>query len=200
MANVMSRAWWTLLLRGVLAIILGLLLLFAPGLTLATGAFSFAILFGVFVLIEGVVTIYSAVTRREGQWFLLLLFGVISVLAGLAALGNPFLFGTFSLLIMVYIISFRAIAGGLVEIMAAWQVRKQIDNEWLLILNGAISVLFGLLLLFRPIASLEVLVLIAAFYLLIIGVMLCIFAFRVRGWAATLQGKVDQINASQRGA
>lgn len=186
MANTLKQTWWTLLLRGSAAILFALLLLFAPGITLATGLFSFVILFGVYVLIEGVATIVGSLMTREGQWFLLLLFGVISVIAGLATLANPLWFGVMTYIVMIYIVAFRSIAGGVVEMFAAWRLRRDIDNEWLLALNGLFAVLFGLILLRRPITGIEVLVLITSFYLLIAGTMQIILGFKVRGWSDTM--------------
>ena len=189
MANVLKQAWWVLLLRGISAILFALLLLFAPGLTLATGIFSFVILFVVYVLVDGISTIVGAVMHREGQWVLLLIWGIISVIAGLIALGNPLVFGVFTLAIMVYIVAFRSIIGGVVEMFSAWRLRQEIDNEWLLALNGIFSLLFGLILLARPITGIEVLILLTSFYLLVAGVMQLILGFKARGWSNALEGK-----------
>jgi uncharacterized membrane protein HdeD (DUF308 family) len=184
-ADTLKQTWWTLLLRGIAAILFALLLLFAPGLTLATGVFSFVILFGAYALVEGIATIVGSLMTREGQWFLLLLFGVISVIAGLAALANPLWFGVMTYIVMVYIVAFRSIFGGIVEMISAWQLRREIDNEWLLALNGLFALLFGLILLRRPITGIEVLVLITSLYLLIAGAMQIILGFKVRGWSNT---------------
>lgn len=195
MANLLKRAWWTLLLRGIAAIAFALLLLFAPGVTLATGAFSFVLLFAIYALVDGITTIISAVMRREGQWFLLLISGIIGVLAGLIALGNPLLFAVVTVSIMIYIFAFKTIAGGIVEIVTAWQVRQEIDNEWLLMLNGIISVIFGVILFARPITGVEVLVIVATFYLLVTGVLQIMLAFRVRGWAGKAQTIAANVQA-----
>jgi uncharacterized membrane protein HdeD (DUF308 family) len=189
MANVLKQAWWVLLLRGISAILFALLLLFAPAITLATGVFSFVILFGVYALIEGIATIVGSIMTREGQWFLMLLFGVISIIAGLAALANPLWFGVMTYIVMVYILAFRAIAGGIVEMIAAWRLRREIDNEWLLALNGLFALLFGLILLRRPITGIEVLVLITSLYLLMAGAMQITLGFKVRGWSGTLSAQ-----------
>lgn len=187
MANTLKQTWWTLLLRGIAAILFALLLLFVPGLTLATGIFSFVILFGLYALVEGLATIVGSLMSREGQWFLLLLFGVISVIAGLAALVNPLWFGVMTYIIMIYIVAFRSIFGGTVEMIAAWRLRQDIDNEWLLALNGLFAVLFGLILLRRPITGIEVLVLITSFYLLMAGTVQIILGFKARGWSNVLE-------------
>jgi uncharacterized membrane protein HdeD (DUF308 family) len=181
MASILKQTWSTLLLRGVAAILFALLLLFAPGLTLATGLFSFVILFGLYALIDGFSTIVGSIVAREGQWFLLLLFGVISIFAGLAALANPLWFG-----VMTYIVAFKAIVGGIVEMISAWQLRKEIHDEWLLALGGLLSLIFGVILLRRPITGVEVLVVITSLYLMIAGMTQIILAFKVRGWSNAL--------------
>lgn len=190
MAGILKKAWWVLLLRGISAIIFALLLLFVPGLTLAGATLSFVILFAAYALIDGVSTIVGAVIHREGQWVLLLLWGIIGVIAGLVALGNPLLFGTFTLIIMVYIVAFKSVVGGIVEMISAWQLRQEIDNEWLLAINGMLGVLFGLVLLARPITGIGVLVLLTAFYLLVAGIMQVVLGFKVRGWSKTSSEKM----------
>lgn len=190
MADILKKAWWVLLLRGIGAILFALLLLAAPGLTLAATTFSFVILFAAYALFEGMSTIVGAVMNREGQWILLLLWGIISVIAGLIALGNPLLFGTFTLVIMVYIVAFRSIVGGIVEIFSAWRLRKEIDDEWLLAINGMFGVLFGSILLVRPITGIEVLVILTIFYLAMAGVMQIVLGFKVRGWSNALAERI----------
>lgn len=184
MKDALKQSWWVLLLRGAVALIFALILLVMPGLTLATGAISFVLLFSIYALVEGISVIVNSVRRREGQWFLMLLFGIVSILAGLFALGNPMVVGLLTITMMVYIVAFKAIAGGIIEMVEAWQIRKEIDNEWLLALNGFLSLVFGLILLRRPITGVEVLLLITAFYLLMSGAIQVVLAFKVRGWLA----------------
>lgn len=186
MTNILKQSWWVLLLRGVAAIALALLLLFVPGVTLATGIFSFTLMFGVYALIDGVVSIVGALRHRDARWGLQLLLGVVGVVAGGVALANPLLFGALSTALVVLIVVFKAVAGGIVEIISAWRLWRELDDAWLLLLNGLVSLLFGLILIARPVSGVAVLVLIAAFYLLVSGVMLILFGFRVRGWSAKL--------------
>ncbi len=195
MVNILNKAWWVLLLRGTSAILFALLLLFAPGLTLVGGLVSFVILFAIYALIDGISNIVGAVMYREGQWGLVLLWGIISVIAGLIALGTPIfsLFVVFTVSVMIYIVAFRSIVGGIIEIYSAWKLRQEIDNEWLLAINGVLAVLFGLILLARPITGIQVLVLMTSFYLLMAGVMQIVLGFKVRGWATVLP---DQTNTA----
>lgn len=189
MAGILKQAWWVLLLRGIAAILFALLLLFMPGLTLTTGIVSFVVLFAAYALIDGGSTIIGAVMRREEQWVLLLIWGIISVIAGLVALANPLMFGVLTLAIMVYIVAFRSIFVGIIEMIAAWRLRQEIDNEWLLAIDGIFSLLFGLILLVRPITGIEVLVLLTAFYMLMAGVIQIVLSSKVRGWSKVLEDK-----------
>jgi len=187
MANVLKHAWWMLLVGGLISILFAVLLLTYPGMTLATGAISFTVLFALYALIEGGTTIAAAVTHRKGQWFLLLILGVIGVLAGLIALMNPLFFSAITVQLIIYVFAFKSIAGGIVGMISAWHLRREIDNEWLLGFNGLFSVLFGVILFFYPLLTLEVLITLTAFYLLIVGTLQIVLAFRMRVWQAQLE-------------
>ncbi|MEL6306819.1 MAG: DUF308 domain-containing protein [Chloroflexota bacterium] len=191
MADILKKAWWVLLLRGISAILFALLLLFSPGLVLVGGLFSFVVLFAIYALVDGISTIAGAIMNREGQWGLVLLWGVISVIAGLVALSTPVVsvLVVFTVRIMIFIVAFRSIVGGMLEIYSAWRLRQEIDNEWLLAINGIFGVLFGLILLARPITGIEVLVILTAFYLLMSGTMQIVLGFKVRGWSDVLVAK-----------
>lgn len=170
------------------ALLFALLLLFAPGLTLASGLFSFVFLFVVYTLVDGISTIVGAAMNREGQWVLVLLWGIVSVIAGLVALSTPILsvLVVFTARIMTFIVAFRSIVGGILDMYSAWKLRQEIDNEWLLAINGIFAVLFGLILLACPITGIEVLVLLTAFYLLMSGTMQIVLGFKVHGWSDTV--------------
>ena len=189
MSNVSDFSSRALLVRGGVAIVFALLLLFAPGLTLATGVFSFVVLFSAYALIEGIATIFSAVREREGHWVLTLIFGVVAVLVGLWALQHPLATTAVTITIMVTLLAVKSVIGGIVEIVAAWTHRDEIDNEWLLGINGLASLLFGLLLITRPVDTLEMLILFTAFFLLVSGAMLVGLSFKARAL-------VDQSDAS----
>lgn len=196
MADILKQAWWVLLLRGIAALLFAMLLLFAPGITLATGALSFAVLFGIYALADGIATAAGAIMRREGQWLLLLLFGIVGILAGVIALANPLLFSAVTVRLVIFIVAFKMLAGGVVEVISAWRLRQEIDDEWLLMLNGIFAVLFGVILLVRPITGLEVLILLVAFYALIAGVLQIVLAFKVRGWSKKIEAVQPAITAN----
>lgn len=83
-------------------------------------------------------------------------------------------------LVLLSFIAAWAIATGVLQIVGAIQLRKEIDNEWMLILSGALSVLFGLALIVAPVAGAIALIWVIAFYAILFGVMQCAFAFRLR--------------------
>jgi uncharacterized membrane protein HdeD (DUF308 family) len=173
----LARNWWLILLRGVCAVLFGVLTIAWPGLSLVT----LILLFGIYALADGVLALVAAIFggRPAPRWWLAIV-GVIGVLAGLATLEMPGL----TALILLYYLAFWAILMGVMEIVGAIRLRKEIDNEWWLILSGVVSVLFGVLLLARPGAGLLGLLLVVGVYAIINGVALIGFAFRLRKVAA----------------
>ncbi|MCY4022358.1 MAG: DUF308 domain-containing protein [Anaerolineaceae bacterium] len=160
-----------LILRGAVALLVALILLFAPGVTLVAGATSLVILFGIYALVDGVSTIYGSIRQREGHWLLMLLVGAASAIAGVAILAHPIFFGTLTLLILIHVVAIRSIIVGALELASAWRARDEMDNVWLLGLSGFASLVFGLILLTRTFETLEALLLILPFYLMVAGAM-----------------------------
>jgi uncharacterized membrane protein HdeD (DUF308 family) len=164
-----------LLLRGILAILFGLVSFAWPGpmiLVLTT-------VFAVYAFIDGVLALAAGL---HGHWTFLIILGAVGIIAGLVA----FFFPSIAVLTFLFIIGAWAIIRGAAEIATAIQLRKVIANEWSLIMGGIISVLFGVLLLSRPhIGAVSILWIIGT-YAIIIGVLLIFHAFRVKNhpWAA----------------
>jgi uncharacterized membrane protein HdeD (DUF308 family) len=180
-STVLSRSWWLLLLRGIIAILFGVLTYFQPGISLAT----LVLFFGAFSFADGALGIWQAIGARKERenWWVLLLGGLLGVGVGVLTLFHP---GVTALALLFYI-AVWAVATGVLEIVAAIRLRKEIEGEWLLGLAGVASVLFGVLLIARPDAgALAVLWLIAA-YAIAFGVILVLLAFKARGFARRLQ-------------
>jgi uncharacterized membrane protein HdeD (DUF308 family) len=178
---VLARNWWLLLLRGIIAILFGILTYFQPGISLAT----LVLLFGAFVFADGAIGVWQAISARKERenWWVLLLGGLLGIGVGVLTLFHP---GVTALALLFYI-AIWAIATGVLEIVAAIRLRKEIEGEWLLGLAGVASVLFGVLLIARPeVGALAVLWLIAA-YAIAFGVILVLLAFKARGFARRLQ-------------
>jgi uncharacterized membrane protein HdeD (DUF308 family) len=185
MVELLARRWWALALRGLLAVLFGILTFIIPGLTL----FSLVLLFGAYAILEGVFNVLSAMRAPRQHWPLLLE-GIVGIIAGFLTFAWPGI----TALILLYVIGFWAIFTGILEIAAGIRLRKHIDNEWLLILMGVLSVGFGLLLLVFPGAGALAIVLWIGAYALVFGIALIALAFRLR----PLARGVDAPTASPR--
>ena len=177
---VLSRNWWALALRGLAAIIFGILAFVWPGITL----WALILLFGAYMLVDGVFAIVAAVRVAGGaaRWWLLLVEGILGVLAGIVAFVWPGL----TALALLYFVAAWAIVTGIFEIVGAIRLRREIEGEWALILGGALSVLFGVLLVaVGPGVGLLSLVWLIGVYAVAFGVLLLILAFRVRNERST---------------
>jgi uncharacterized membrane protein HdeD (DUF308 family) len=177
MADHLSLNWWAIALRGVVAILFGLLAFALPGLTLAT----LILLFGAFALVDGASSLITGIRRPAGgpDW-LMVLGGAAGIAAGIVAFVNPGL----TALVLLTLIGAWAIVTGIAEIVAAWRLREAIRGELLLALNGIVSVLFGLYIWVFPGAGAIALVWVIAVYAIVSGVVLLMLAFRMRGRAA----------------
>lgn len=171
--HAMAGNWWLAVLRGVAAIIFGVLAFAWPGITLLT----LVLFWGAFVLVDGVLAIIAAVKGGNPmpRWWL-----AIVGLAGLAAGALTFLMPGLTALVLVTFIAVWAIVLGVMEIIGAIKLRKEIQGEWLLILNGAISVLFGLVLLWRPMTGAIALIWIIGAYAIVLGVIYVMFGLKMK--------------------
>ncbi len=173
MVHTLAKNWWLLLLRGIAAIIFGLLAFAWPGLTLLT----LILFYGAFALVDGVLAIAAAITGGVpgSRWWLAIV-GLLGIAAGLLTFLTPGL----TALVLLFFIAGWAIVTGVFEIIGAIKLRKEIDNEWLLILGGIISVLFGVGMMLAPGAGALALVWVIGAYSVVMGVIFVALAFRLR--------------------
>jgi len=176
MVKLLARAWWAMALRGLAAILFGILTLIWPGITLEV----LILFFGAYALLDGVLSAVSATINRKHDrtWWWFLLSGLAGVVFGVLT----FVFPGLTAIILVYFIAARALVVGVVEIAAAVALRREVSNEWLLILKGIFALLFGLILLIAPGAGALAMVLMIGIYAIIAGVLLLLVAFRLRSW------------------
>ncbi len=170
----LAKNWWVLLVRGIVAIAFGLLTWLQPGISLA----SLVILFGAFAMAEGIFGVWSAIDgrRHHEEWGVLLLEGLIGIGAGMVTFFVP----AVTTLALLMFIAVWAIARGVLQIVLAIRLRKEIEGEWLLVLGGLASVLFGSILITQPeVGALGLLWVIAA-YAVAFGVVLVSLSLRVR--------------------
>jgi uncharacterized membrane protein HdeD (DUF308 family) len=173
-ADLLARNWWLLALRGLAGVLFGILAFIWPGITLVALVF----LFGAFALVNGVLSLILARNAPKGfpRFGSLILGGILGIAAGIITFFLP---GITALGLLIMIAAW-AIATGILEIVAAIKLRKVITNEWLWVLAGILSVIFGVLLLLQPAAGALVLVWWIGAYALVFGIVLMILAFRLR--------------------
>jgi uncharacterized membrane protein HdeD (DUF308 family) len=174
MNEMLSRSWRMLALRGVIAILFGVLALAWPALTLLV----FAALFAAYALLTGVVLVVGSLKSRKSNedWWLPLMVGLVSLGAGAIATIHPDL----TALVLVLVVGANAMVTGVLDIATAIRLRKSIRNEGLLILNGVVSIAFGVLVFLFPDAGALALVWLISFYAILSGILLLAFAFRLR--------------------
>jgi len=174
-----GRNWWILAARGILAILFGLYAILRPGMALAT----IIMAFGVVVLVAGILSIVAGMRahdRRLPSWPIVIE-GIVCVAFGLLALIKP---GA-TAMAWLFIVSAFAVVSGALHVTAAMELRKHFEGEWILILNGVLTMIFGVLMVLLPWAGLLSLVWLIGAYSLFFGVLLLIFALRLRSrWHA----------------
>lgn len=187
--HALAKNWWLVLLRGIVSILFGIVAFVWPGLTLVT----LVLFYGAFALVDGVIALASAFgkDRPAPTWWLILV-----GLAGIGAGVITFLWPGDVTLVLVIFIGAWALVHGIFEIVGAIRLRKEIENEWWLILAGIISVLFGLLVLIAPIPAAIGLVWAIAAYSIAFGVLLVGLSFRLRKH----QSPAATVTASERPA
>jgi uncharacterized membrane protein HdeD (DUF308 family) len=170
----LARNWWMLALRGVLAILFGVLAWLQPAITLKV----LILTFGVYALADGVIGAWSAVSGRntEKYWWAMLLWALVSVVAGILAFTAPALTAAALLLY----IGFWAIAAGVMQIVTGIRLRKEIQGEWLMMLGGLASVLFGIVVLARPGVGALAMLWVIGFYAVFFGAVLFALALKLR--------------------
>jgi uncharacterized membrane protein HdeD (DUF308 family) len=176
MQALLKQAWWALLIGGIASVFFGVITFMWPKLTL----FFLAVFFAATVFVDGIVTIVSAIRNRTtaSHWWLWLLIGVLGVVAGGIGLLSP---GT-AVGALLLLISAYAIATGALMIWAGIKLRAEIEREWILWLLGALSVLFGILLIMQPAAGLLGLVWAIASWAVVIGILKIMLAFKARSF------------------
>jgi uncharacterized membrane protein HdeD (DUF308 family) len=180
LGSILSRSWWLLLLRGLAAIVFGVLIWFQPAISLA----ALVLLFGAYCTVDGVFGVWTAISGRKvhEDWFMLLIKGLLGIGVGILTLLVP---GITALALLFYI-AIWAIATGVLEVVVAVRLRKDIKGEWALILAGLASIVFGFLMVARPaIGALAVLWLIGS-YAVVSGALLLVVALKARKFASTL--------------
>ena len=175
MVHVLARNWWALLIRGIAAVIFGILAFRWPGATL----FAICILFGAYAFVDGVFAIVAAVRAAQAheRWWPFVIEGIV----GLAIAAVTFYDISITFLALYFTVAVWAFVTGILEIAAGIQLRKSIANEFLLILAGLASIVFGIFMFWHPIAATVAIIWIIATYAIVFGIIMIALAFRLRG-------------------
>ena len=185
MEHIQSRTglkWWALAIRGVLAILFGLVAFFWPGLVLLV----FVYMFAIYAFADGILAITAAVTGhgQAGRWWALLLEGIAGIAAGILAVVWPGI----TELAFLFVIAGWSLVTGVFEIVAAVYLRRYMEGEWILALSGVLSVILGLALVIVPAAGLLVIAWWVGAYAIAFGALLLVLAFRLRGLVGHASG------------
>jgi uncharacterized membrane protein HdeD (DUF308 family) len=180
MVTVLARNWGMVAVRGVVALLFGILTFARPGITLA----ALVILFGAYALVDGLFAVWSALANRRGEphWVALLLGGLAGIAVGILTFMMPGI----TAVVLLYFIAAWAILRGVAEIAMAIQLRKVLTGEWLLALAGVLSVVFGAFLIMYPGAGALAVVLWIGFWATVLGIVVIALAFRLRHWNQAL--------------
>jgi uncharacterized membrane protein HdeD (DUF308 family) len=176
MRILLAKNWWSLILRGVAAISLGVITIVRPGITLG----ALVLLFGFYALIDGLLSFAGAVRAAEAheRWGALLIEGLAGIAAGIVTFAWP----AITALSLVYVIAAWALVTGIFEIAAAVRLRKYVAGEWLLALSGVASLILGILMLSVPLAGALAIAFWVGAYAFVFGVLLIALGFRLRSW------------------
>jgi uncharacterized membrane protein HdeD (DUF308 family) len=172
MIQLLAKNWWALELRGALTVAFGLLALFLPGITLG----ALVLVFGLYALAEGAVLLVMSFSKRsEEHWWITLLQGLAGIGAGIVT----FVWPGITAVALLAIIAGWALITGVLEIVGAIRLRKEIQGEWLLVLSGVLSLVFAFVLLSNPAAGALAIVWVIGLYAVAFGILQMILGFRL---------------------
>lgn len=170
MLDILMRNWWALALRAVAAIIFGIIAILWPGVTLQV----LVLFFAAYMLVDGVFAIIAGLRAAERQW-LLVIEGVLDLIVGFVAFAWP----AIALLAFIYLVAFWAIVSGVALLAAGLRLHRS-HGEGMLVLSGGLSLLWGIVIFFWPIAGVVAMSWWIGAYALLFGIFMLGLALRLR--------------------
>ena len=188
MINIIEKRWWVFALRGLIAVALGIIALVNPGIALLT----LIIIFGIYSFVDGLFDVIISISNRKDneKWWALLIAGIASVVIGVISLTNPSITG----IALVYLIAAKALINGVLEIAAAIELRHFIEGEWMMVISGILSILFGIVLFASPNQGALAMLWVIGIFAIVIGVWLIIFAFHLRSKIKKIKQHLEEYN------
>jgi uncharacterized membrane protein HdeD (DUF308 family) len=175
MLETLARYWWAVAVRGVAAVLFGLMAIIWPAITVTV----LVLLFGAYALVDGVLALATAIfggRSAGGRRLWLALEGVAGVLTGVIT----FVWPGITTLALLWLIAAWVLVTGVLEIVAAVRLRREMEGEWLLALSGVLSVVFGILLIVWPTAGAVTVVWLIGIYAVVFGVAVIALSLRLR--------------------
>ena len=187
MAQILTTPWWLQLIRGLLALAFGFYAVSQPALTMVV----MVQFLGVFLFVDGVYLLFAALTNRTGDTkrSFVVIRGVLYVLAGLAVLATPLLSAVMTSALLGTLVGIAAVFGGILEISSGFRAEKGQHSDWIMILLGVLSLVFGTILLSAPVAYGIGLSFFFGLWSLFAGVVMIANSFRIRAG----KKKLDQL-------
>ncbi len=184
-----AHNWWVIALRGLVAIVFGIIALVSPQSTILALVFVFA----AFVVADGFLTLFSGFEthKEDDHWWVMVLGGLVEIILGVLVVIWP----QITAAVFVYLVAAWAIIVGVAEIVAAIELRGLLPNEWLMLLSGILSVVFGVMLIVYPSAGAVSLVWLIGIYAMVAGIMDIVFAFRLHGFVQKVEKTFGTGNA-----
>jgi len=175
MLGLISKNWWVFLIRGVLAILFGLVMLARPG----AGTSFLVWLFGVFAFVEGVFAVIAAFAGRKGNpnWWAVLVQGLAGILIGIVMFTNPLM----TAILFVRLLGLWAIIVGLFRIVGAVRLRAEVAGEWMHVVGGIITVLLGIVVMAWPAGGVLAFAWLIGIFAILMGAFLIGVAVNMRG-------------------
>jgi uncharacterized membrane protein HdeD (DUF308 family) len=188
----MSRNWWVFILRGVIAIALGILAFVQPQATLI----ALIAVFAAYALVDGVLAIAAGVAVEGGPRWMLIVGGLIGIAIGVLTINRP----DVTAIAIVYLIAVWAIVTGVAEAVAAYSFRAVLENEWLLVLSGIVSVVFGFALIYNPGDGVLAVLWLIGIYAILAGIIYIATGFQLRTVYETVKPITQAFDSTVSGA
>jgi uncharacterized membrane protein HdeD (DUF308 family) len=170
----LRRNWGWVVVRGVAAVIFGVLALVLPGVTLA----ALILLWGAYALADGILALIAAfrIRDRGKPFWAMVVVGILGVGAGIVT----FMWPAITALLLLTFIAAWSLVMGVFQIVAAIRLRKVIEHEWLLGVSGVLAIIFGVLMLISPGAGALAVLWIIAAYAIAFGIVLIALGLRLK--------------------
>lgn len=165
--DIVTSSWWSFLIRGIVALAFGIVMIAYPSATAKT----FFWIFGLFVLVYGLIDLIRGIVRlfKKEKWFATFAWGAVSFVIGGIILGHLDKATAGLLWVMAILVGIWVIVLGIVELAAAFDLPPGTGRGWIGIL-GAISIIFGIIILVYPFGSVYALMVIIGIYAIIAGI------------------------------